>query len=91
MQNALTDGVKNVKLIEKDRIFLASWDRSDGKKGYAIWTPNRNAEVNLKIKGKISQAFNLTGKKIKIQKNAPLKINGAITYIIGPSSISLSD
>ena len=67
---------------------VISWTRPDGQKGWAIWSPLQTNEMQLKIKGTVTDAFDYLGNKVEFDSNAKtVTVRQQILYLIGPEEI----
>ena len=75
-------------------VYLASWERPDGVKVWAVWSAMEPVDCVLNVNGSITQAVDFLGKPRKVSLNdgkLVLKAEAGILYLAGPSQISLDD
>ncbi len=77
-------------LVEDD--VTLSWTRSDGKKGWAIWSSRTAKEKTVAIKGKVDEAFDYLGNAVaKPSDGEKITIAPGVLYLIGPDEVVLKD
>jgi hypothetical protein len=71
---------------------VITWTQKDGKRTWALWSPDANKQVSVKIGEGFQSAVNQTGEKLPItaasRKLAP---GGGVVYLIGPETLEISE
>lgn len=70
-------------LTRKGEIYIAQWERPDGKNVYGIWTSEGKKRVSFNIEGEFTCMDIWGEKRIDIFTGIPLEISPSIIYIIG--------
>ncbi len=76
----------------KNNAYLASWDRPDGVKVWALWSGSEPVDCVLRLDGKITRAVDFIGQPCQIPfggDTLALKAKQGVTYFIGPKQIIL--
>lgn len=85
------DGSTRPVITETDRVYTASWIRPDGKKTWAIWTPDLvSRPVSLQIGGEVSEAFDHLGAPQSIPAGGKTNVTSSILYLLGADSLAVS-
>ena len=89
LSKARPAGSRGDKLTLSDDLCIVSWDRPDGQKGWALWTPNVPREIPFEIDGAITDAFDYLGNKVSVPEDAnKLNLAQGVLYLVGPNQIS---
>lgn len=62
------------------KLCVVSWKRPDGQTGCAIWSPDGSVTRNVRISGKLSEAFDCHGSPVKLRDR--MTFSQKITYFI---------
>lgn len=90
MTKARPAGSGECSLLLVDDDVVISWDRPDGKKGWALWTSRTPKEKTIAIQGDVEQAFDYLGNNVaKPSNNDKITIVPGILYLVGPTAIEL--
>ncbi len=72
--------------IENDwhtgNIYYPGWVRPDGKKVFSLWSTVEQDGIRFKVKGKVTEAYDLFGNRIEIDQDR-FKLSTAPIYLIG--------
>lgn len=69
------------------------WVRPDGTKGWAVWLWSGRANARLRIRGRITEAFDLLGRPIRIEVKSGLaetRLSRSAVYLIGPEQVGIA-
>lgn len=75
-------------------IYLASWERPDGVKVWAVWSVMEPVDCVLNIDGSIIKSVDFLGRNRKVSLNdgkLALKAEAGILYLVGPKQVSLDN
>ena len=91
MTKARPAGSKQRDCVLDDDVVLLSWDRPDGKKGWALWSSRTPKDRTIAIEGDVEQAFDyLGGDVVKPTSDAKITLAQGVLYLIGPDKVALS-
>lgn len=76
------------ELRTNNGIFSAGWSRPDGVRVWAVWSEYIPVEVDLKWKGNLAEARDLSGKILTIARSQ-FTVSPQIIYLIGPESLDI--
>ena len=79
------------KITHEGTICLAGWKRENDGNGWAIWNSGTPRMIKLKVKGKVTEAFDYLGNNVMFKENdgwGTIEILSSPIYIIGPEEIS---
>lgn len=82
--NMCPSGSTRPALSIHNNVYTSEWQKPDNTKVYAIWTPEGQKKVKLKIKGR-HKVYNYMGTQIKRSN----RITDGVTYIVGASNVEL--
>ena len=69
---------------------VVSWKRPDGQNGWALWSLGAECNVDVKIVGEVSQAFDYLGNDVeKPTKKGKLNLKSGVLYLIGPETVAI--
>ncbi|MBQ3822996.1 MAG: hypothetical protein II807_08120, partial [Thermoguttaceae bacterium] len=89
LSKARPAGSRGDRLTLYDDLCVVSWDRPDGQKGWALWTPNVPREIPFEIDGAVTDAFDYLGNKVSVPEDAnKLNLAQGVLYLVGPNQIS---
>ena len=79
---------EGAKLSVTNDCCAVSWKRPDGQNGWALWSLRYEKEVDVKISGKVAQAFDYLGNDVdKPSGTCKLSLKPGILYLIGPENV----
>ena len=87
MTQARPDGSVSRPGLLQNGICVLSWDRPDGRIGWALWSPSEE-DRPVTIDGNIEEAFDYMGQEVKLpEKVQSLRLSPKTLYLIGPKNI----
>lgn len=75
------------KLRRKGNVYIAQWERPDGKKVYGLWTSKNNKEITVEVKGEYS-CYDIGG-EIIVQRSDKVIVSPSILYFVGDKKLDL--
>ena len=82
------DGSLRPTLKIIDDVYIARWKRPDNKVVYALWTPQGEENVDLRIKGK-HNFYDIFGKLLN-KPSKKITISPSVVYIVGGKKLTLN-
>lgn len=70
------------------RVYIAKWQRADGKQVYGIWTSKTNEKISVTMKGR-KAFYDLYGKRIRKRTKTTIDATPSILYIVGGKNFEL--
>ena len=81
-------GSKQLPGWKQNGFCAVSWIRPDGKKGWALWSPEGNKKIKIAVSGSIVQARDYIGQPVSVsEKTTSFDLSDRVLYIIGPEKI----
>ncbi|MDR0866366.1 MAG: hypothetical protein LBO74_15760, partial [Candidatus Symbiothrix sp.] len=80
--------------VEWDRngFCVISWTQKDGTRVWALWSPDANKKVSVKIGKGFRYAVNQTGETLPVtKKTKSLTIGQGISYLIGAKTLKIEN
>lgn len=75
-------------LQKTGRVYIAKWQRADGKQVYGIWTSKTNEKISVTMKGR-KAFYDLYGKRIRKRTKTTIDATPSILYIVGGKNFEL--
>ena len=71
-------------------VCAASWTRPDGKRGWALWTPQAPKNATLECDGEVADAFDYLGGAVaRPSGSSKLTFRPEILYLVGPNKLTI--
>lgn len=91
MTKARPSGSTQRGYVLDDDLVMTSWDRPDGKKGWALWSSRTTKTRTIAIKGAVEQAFDYLGNDVATPtNNSKITLSPGVLYLVGADEITLS-
>lgn len=85
-------GSKQLPSWKQNDFCAVRWIRPDGHIGWALWAPEGNKTVQVKITGSVIQSCDYLGKPVSITgQEKSLHLSDRVLYLIGPKEIIFTD
>lgn len=88
MTAQLPSGSSRPSVINDGNLWTAHWQNPEGKDVWAFWSADVTVQATLDWEGGLESASDLYGKPVTLSKGS-VSVDGAVTYVTGPSSLSL--
>lgn len=85
----MPSGSSRPTVSRRSGMYVASWERSDGKKVWALWCELGQVKARISWEGDIEQAVDYLGSPLAIEQG-DIKISEGCIYITGPVQLHLS-
>jgi hypothetical protein len=75
-------------------LYFPYWQRPDGLKGYALWSPGKTRQIEFKYKGNIQEIFDYLGNSVKPRyqnETVTIPVSAGPIYLIGTMTIELRE
>jgi endonuclease/exonuclease/phosphatase family metal-dependent hydrolase len=72
-------------------VYHPGWQRPDGKTAWALWTAGEAKDLELKLSGQITEAFDHLGSALRLEVQSGqvrLSVGQAPVYLIGPTELA---
>lgn len=88
MTAQLPSGSSRPTVVNDGNLWTAHWQNPDGRDVWAFWSADVTVQATLDWEGGLESAVDLYGKPVQLKKGS-VSVDGAITYVTGPSQLSL--